>query len=338
MKALRGIVGFVALFLAILSWNCGGSDTFRIIGVVEGLGTQNLQVVYYGDGSFHSLRSTAIDGKFTIEGSSRDYTVVDVFTSARSLIATFIVKNGENIECKYELNDVVAKEIKGSKPAVELVKWIAENLPAIESGQNETINRSVEKFIGENSENVVSSVLLTRYFDPRGREREADSLLRSISLKARISTLTESFRDGLVYNADTVTPMLADSLWFVGTESRKIYANPTQQHVTVLYFTTPDGRRVSANDNFLRRLLEEQKKEGDIAIFEINDINEGEENWQQTVERDSLPWERVWHPGVSSTMALPTRPWVVVADSVGQIIYSGSDFIMGINKAKELCL
>ena len=59
MKVLRGIAWLVPTLLAVLLWNCGGADSFRIMGEIDGLGTQNLQVVYYGDGAFRSMRSTA---------------------------------------------------------------------------------------------------------------------------------------------------------------------------------------------------------------------------------------------------------------------------------------
>lgn len=339
MKQLRGIAGLMAaVILAALAWSCGGADSFRILGTIEGLGTQNLQVVYFGDGAVRTMRSTAVDGKFSIEGRSRDYTVVDVFTSTRSLVASFIVKNGDHIECKLELNNPVAKEIKGSKPAVELMKWIGENEQALSGGQANAVNDAVRKYIGANSENVVSSVLLTRYFDARGREREADSLLRSILQKARIGWLTDGFRDGLVYNVDSVLPRLADSLWFVGTENRRIYADPGSRRATLLYFTSPDRTRQSGNDNLLRRTADEYKKDKRAVFFEIDDINGGAEGWQQTVTNDSLPWERVWNPAVSSTMALPARPWVIVADSLGQIQYSGQDLNGAVNKVRLLCL
>lgn len=348
-RLLRLIVSIAAVALL---WSCGGSDSFRIMGVIEGLGTQNLQVVYFGDGSIKTMRSTAVDGKFSIEGSSRDYTVVDVFTSTRSLVASFVVKNGDHVECALELNNPEAKMIKGSKPSVELMRWIGDNRQAIEAGQTDAVNRSVAAFIGENGENVVSSVLLTRYFDARGREREADSLLRSITQKARMSSLTESYRDGLVFSVDSGLPALADSLWFVGADRRRIDVDPTKHKATFLYFTPQAGARIGSNDNLLKKLTEEvaekdkgkekdkdkDKKKKTISVLEIDDINAGIEIWKKEVENDSLPWERVWHPGVSATTALPSRPWVIVADSLGQIRYSGSDFYAGISKARELCL
>lgn len=343
-RLLRLIVSLAAVALL---WSCGSSDSFRIMGVIEGLGTQNLQVIYYGEGAFRTMRSTAVDGKFSIEGSSRDYTVVDVFTSTRSLVASFIVKNGDHVECTLELNNPVAKGIKGSKPAVELMRWIGDNRDALDAGRTESVNRAVSDFIGENSDNVVSSVLLTRYFDARGREREADSLLRSIAQKARITSLTESYRDGLVFDVDSGLPALGDSLWFVGTDRRRVDVALSDHKATMLYFTSPTGQRVGSNDKLLKDLVGDQDKDKakdkgkdkkGISVLEIDDINAGVEAWQKEVERDSLPWERVWHPGVSSTMALPTRPWVVVADSLGRVVYSGPDFFMGVNKIKELCL
>lgn len=337
MKVLRGIAWLVPTLLAVLLWNCGGADSFRIMGEIDGLGTQNLQVVYYGDGAFRSMRSTAVDGKFSIEGSSRDYTVVDVFTSTRSHIASCIVKNGDHVECALELNNPVPKKIKGGDAAVELMRWIGENERMISSGQTEQLNAAVADFIGKNSDNVVSSVLLTRYFDARGREQEADSLLRSISQRARITSLTEGYRDGLVYNADSVLPTLGDSLWFVGVDRKIVYAAPHSRRATLLYFSNPSGARVGSNDKLLHNLINEHKTDGKVSVIEINDVDNADD-WEQTVKNDSLPWERVWHPGVSSTLALPSRPWVIVADSLGRIRYNGADFFGAVGKVSELCL
>lgn len=328
----------LVMLLAALMWSCGGGDSFRILGEIEGLGTQNLQVVYFSEGAVKTQRSTAVDGKFSIEGRSRDYTLVDVFTSTRSLVASFIVKDGDHVECKLELNNPVAKEIKGGKAAVELMRWIGENQEALASGQVDGVNEAVTKYVNANSENVVSSVLLTRYFDARGREREADSLLRSISQKARIGWLTDGFRDGLVYAPDGELPRLEDSLWLVGRDNRRIYVDPKSRRATLLYFTSASRERVGGNDNLLQRTVDEYKKDKRAAFFEVDDINRGVDNWQDAVKTDSLAWERVWNPAVSSTLALPSRPWVIVADSLGQIQYSGQDLYGAVNKVRLLCL
>ena len=124
MKQLKLIV--ILLTTAMMFAACS-SDSFRLEARIEGLGTQNVQIVYATSDGVQSDWVTANDDRLSYEGFAPELTVLQVLDSDNRLIARMAVKNGDKLKFRGTLTDPMGIEFKGSDASEEWSKFIKEN-------------------------------------------------------------------------------------------------------------------------------------------------------------------------------------------------------------------
>lgn len=304
---------------------CGDDTQFRVTGEVQGLGTRTINMLYVADGTVHQEGQPAIDGKFDLHGVSGEYTVAELFTAQHVLIARLIVKNGQTIDCKLDLDNPYVIEMKGNKPVEQWSRWIRENAGVIEVGNPRQVNTLVADYVVGHRDDILSSALmLTTYYAP-DNESQADSLFALISPKARPDKLVDDYRLLLSYNnsAHLNAKIRPFSIYSYG-DSTEHYA-PGKSSYTLFYFACQEHRRdtiVKAiegiYDDYPRRRLK------------VLDVSFAPDTLAWKRERpDSLKWTRVWTPaGVASAsfdhLNIPRLPYYIASDSTGAQIYRGS--------------
>ena len=82
----------LTLLPALLAAACSGSREFRLDAASDDIGTQNVTLIYYADGSYRVESVPAIDGQFSLTSSLSAPTYVEVYTSGGSLLGEFIVE------------------------------------------------------------------------------------------------------------------------------------------------------------------------------------------------------------------------------------------------------
>ena len=157
MKQLKLIV--ILLTTAMMFAACS-SDSFRLEARIEGLGTQNVQIVYATSDGVQSDWVTANDDRLSYEGFAPELTVLQVLDSDNRLIARMAVKNGDKLKFRGTLTDPMGIEFKGSDASEEWSKFIKENKELYDAGNQPMLDIAIEKFIRENPDNVVSTLLL----------------------------------------------------------------------------------------------------------------------------------------------------------------------------------
>ena len=95
---VRNIRILLILTVCGMLWACGDDDRFRVEGGVDGLGTRGLQLMYESGNGLHTETIQAIDGKFSAEGASKDYTLAHLTTTDGRLIARMLVRNGHTLK------------------------------------------------------------------------------------------------------------------------------------------------------------------------------------------------------------------------------------------------
>lgn len=315
------ILGLFALLVFLTG--CGGGDSFRINGTVEGMTTQNLNVIYYGDGSFRSTRTAALDGKFMFEGKSRDLTPVYIFTNSRMLLGIIIIKNGETVNAKFEMGKVGGIFLEGNKQSEQYSKWLRDNAEVIATSDSKGVNEAVKEFIYNNGNSFVSTVLMMNYYRP-GDDEESQELLRMIDAKARPAYIAEGFLDRLTSLNDSTFNELPDTIRLFDTkDTLRVIA--THGKEMVLYSPNVTQRDKKIDDNLKKFFEGDTTKKRQTVFIEIDRGIADTAQWKRGVRSDSLPWDRMWHP-VTGGMLFPGKKTVViVADTSGRIIYRGED-------------
>lgn len=319
MKRLLYNILIVVLATAFAA--CGGGDSFRITGEIAGSGTQNLNVVYYGDGAFHHTRTAAIDGKFMFDGNSRQWTTVYFFNNSRVLIGMVIIKNGENVEARFDNNGTT---LSGTKPSELLGEWLAANAEALNADDHKVLNASIAEFIGRHKDNIASTVILTNFFDASLDPHMADSLFQLIDPKSRPSYLAEGWTDQVDVALDSTRSVLPDTLYFID-KNNDLLPILTSNGTLVLY--SPDlNSRNPASDRQLKERLKKQKTDSlNVRFIEIDREITDTASWHRAVRNDDVPWQRLWHPFNSSMLPWLRAESFIVADSTGAIVYIGSE-------------
>lgn len=175
-------------------WACGDDDRFRVEGVVDGLGTRGLQLMYESGNGLHTETIQAIDGKFSAEGASKDYTLAHLTTTDGRLIARMLVRNGHTLKCVFDVDNPYNIQVKGNKPTEEWAKFLRENHEQLRSSDHAGANRLILDYVDSHKSDIQSAALmLTQYYAVDGESR-ADSIFALISPEARPDALVSAYR------------------------------------------------------------------------------------------------------------------------------------------------
>lgn len=315
------------IFVSLLLSACGGGDSFRVIGTVDGLGTQNIRVVYYSDQAVRSTTTTAIDGKFNFEGRSAQPVIIELYTNTRTPIGRLVVQNGETVESSFSLEDPSVAQISGNKVSQGLVSFIKDNKDAISSGDRRSVNDAVARYVAAHREDFLSTVLMLTYYDAYGNERMADSLMSLIDVKMRPSSLVEGYMAMLEHERASVTDQPVLPMTFYSLADTMATVNPARSAMTLLGFTMASVERRDSVVPLFNRLLKD-KTGHELQIVEIS-FDTDTAAWKAEAAAVEPDYLYVWAPGAVSSAAVeklsvPRVPYFIVADSTGRQLYRGS--------------
>lgn len=314
-----------AACLAVVS-ACGSSDDFRVLGSVENLGTQNLRVAYRTDKAVKSFTTTAIDGQFSFTGESPQETLVEIFTTDRAPLGYVVVKNGQTVKAHFDRDNRYDVTLKGNGVSSDLAEFMRDNADVLADGSDDEVNALVAGYVGDHTDNMVSTVLMLTQFRSEGHEVEADSLLEMIDPKARPGYLCDAVRASLAERLryDMSTPVVPFDLY---TSADTLMAfNPNGSAVSLLVFTSKGADRSDALVGAMRRLYEEYKS-SEVRVVDIS-LEADTALWHAAIAADTARWVQAWIPGGVAApgvelLRIPRTPYCVVADSVGSQIYRG---------------
>ena len=314
------------MLLAVLT-GCGNDEEFVIDCDIKGLGPEGVEMFYINRGvqrsTFHP-----VDGKVTLRGSSAEPTLVGVFTSEGEPLFSCIASNGDGLKVKMALDTPGKIEIKGNDASRDYARFLTANDSLLRSGDVAAINRLVAEEVRTHPDRIASAAILVMYFNARGYEMLADSLVNVLKPEARPSGVVGAF-PGMVGEqvaADARGPVKAITIYCGRQDDRDTVIRywPSSQSYTLIAFT---GRNKGDSVRKVLRTLTDSLHQRRFKALELC-VMADSTAWRLSISRDSAKWMQGWLPGSVSNPAvrnlqIPSAPFFIVADSMGRQVYRG---------------
>lgn len=327
---MRKILNIAAAAAFTLLCGCS-SDSFYIEGEVEGLGTQNVRIVYVANDAVQNVWVPAMESKFNFSGISREPTVVELYSRDLTRIAHFVMQNGDEISLKGKLSEPYVLTVEGDKLNTRWAEWVASHASEIAKGDSEAVRQAIEKLVKNTPDDPLVPLLVG--YDYMFSTTDAEPALRLLAQlpDSEMKTLAEAHigavSDGsaaspgrggripsfaLITNADTLTS-------FVAGRSR----------ASLLYFWLPENATHRADIRLMKRI----KNRFTAAQLQLADISLESDTavWKRTLRGDSAmtQWPHFWALGGVANpemrrLGVNGTPVFIAIDSDGRQLYRGS--------------
>lgn len=305
---------------------CDDDTEFRIEGTVEGLGTRNIIMTYVADRNIQSDGLVAIDGKFILIGSSKNYTIVELSTGQHQLVGRVLIKNGQTLKCKYDLEDFYKQEVKGNKPSEQWSKFLREYADSFRTENHILNNRIVADYVDSHKNDILSSALMLTQFYAVDHESQADSIFATINPEARPESLVDDYRlilsriNAAAFHGRIRTFTLAN----LRDTTERYYAG--RSSYTLFYFSGQGNERRDTIYPILREINDSIKNRW-ARVYEVS-MAQDTATWRRIARQDSVGWPRVWVAGGTANptfeeLDIPRLPYYILSDSVGEPVYRG---------------
>ena len=323
---MKNILSLFTLMLSLLLFSCSNSTTFTAEGNVKDLGTQNMHVIYYSNG-VQILTVPVKDDNFKFKANLETPTIVEFYTSNRSLLGRAYVNPGDDIECIFQKGSPNRASIKGNDVSEQWSKFLNDNIETLSRGDTKNINSLISKYISSHKNDILSTLLLiTEYITPENEE-EASKLLSTISVEARPKTIIESY-EALLERSNNIKAREKISMtnYYSSTDTLSVFA-PHKSSYSILAFTNEPTRK-SSNISKDMRLLRDEYPEKRLQIVEIS-FDPDTATWKNSIKPDSATWQQGWVVGGVSAnsidrLGISRLPFYIVADSTGKQLYRGT--------------
>ena len=322
------IFGAAIAVVAAMCTACG-SDHFSVKGSFADGGTQNVRIVYGTDDGFEVEWVTMSDSRFAFEGCSEEPTVLYVFNQQKRLLAHAVVSNGDDIEIEGNIASPYTAAARGTKVNEQWSAFVEENGKAFASADPTAADAAIEKFIGANPDNVVSTLLLTNDYSRLTDKKKVESLLSKISTEARPESIMKHFYAMQAMQVEEAKKENIQTMQFYTHRDSTEMIMPYRFAVSLLYFWRSDDKTRQSDFGSVRDF----DKELGSKRFQVADINIDSDTvrWKNAIRRDSVKWVRYWAVGGFTNLylrnlRLTSTPYYIVADSTGRQIYQGESF------------
>lgn len=327
MKILN--LKYLCMIMLIALTGCGDDTQFRVTGTVDGLGTQNLRVIYYTNTGIKSITATAVDGKFNFIGNAPAETLVEIFTSDRVPLMRMAVKNGETVDVHIDRAKPYELTLKGNDVSERMASFMRDNSDALTNGDRIAVNKAVAEYILRNKKDLTSTLLLLTEFSTADNTREADSLLQLIDQDARPDFLIENITAGLA-ERDSIaeTAKMLPLRLYTAADSITTYT-PANSRYSLLVFTRNHNERPDSMRRKISELLDGMTAD-QLRIVDISVAADSTAWHSQTkIDTKSDGYLSAWMPGAIASLPMKqlsvTRtPYYIVVDSTGTQQYRGA--------------
>ena len=318
----QSIYLYITSILCLILTSCGGKN-FTINGSFSDAGTQNLRFVYTTGESVVSQWVPAVGGKITMQGKCSDLTVVYIYNAKMKFLAHVAVKNGEEINISGKLTDNYRFAVEGSDINTEWYNFIHANAEDYKAGNSARLDKSIEKYIKANPNNIVSTLLLTCDYS-KIESPQAKLLLESIDEEAKPQTLLALYGSLLqkdVQKAVKVKP------FSVRNEKDSLVLVELKKKTNIFYFWYSKEESDTTRKGIIKALKEINKGDS-IAIRDIC-VNPDTMGWYKFIKKDSVSWahyKAIGGPVDEAIHDLDIKGYnyFIVADSVGNQLYRGT--------------
>lgn len=313
------------LLLAIVSVSCGDSETYTLDVTIDGLGTRNVNLFIYSRSGLKSVSIPAVDNVLTYKSSSGEPVLVDLLTNDRRFLGCIMVGNGETVKAHFVPDNNGSTSVDGNKVSHRLYSFISDNAAYIDSAQPDKLNAAIEQYVKGNPDDIVSGILLSRFYDVVDDYSRPAELAALLSPEARPAAVMGGFSELINVNTDSLPPLTEISLMTSDKGLQTFSPGDGLGLMLVVSGADSEGR-----DSVVNRLnetfdtLKEQVRMVELVLA------------ADTVRLNKLLTDSVkpkydvaWMPGgvVSPSIRslnIKQIPMYILADTVGAIIYRGT--------------
>lgn len=296
----------------LMTMSCGGRKSYKIDGTVEGLGTQNLTVIYHDGSALREVSTNAVNSAFHIEGMAEAPVVVEVYNNQSRRIGCVVAENGDEIKVKFKAGDPLFMEAEGNETSELLGAFLTNN--------SKSLNDAIEKQIMMNPAAELSVVLAGYYYNVGEDVVRADSILSLFD-----------------YATITNTPILRSKAEIASRLSRggqsveplELYSSndsierfePSTKTNTLYMFTD-----IHTMPDSILHFADSLARDIEVAMIRLSVDTFG---WHKDVRRFSKKVKHFWALGGAADARLecfniPSSPYFVVADTIANQIYRGT--------------
>lgn len=259
-------------------------------------------------------------------------TLVYLFESGqRTPRAVFYAGRGDGIRITGKSSDPTEWNITGNKLTDALSEWRLANLKTIREatapGGADALNKAVGRFVEENPDNPVSTILMLCYFDRRADEALFARLWKRLKGDAAEAKWKElSSRTDIMADAVPVDKLPARVV--LNTVSTGCDTIVTGRVPALLYFTKNNVSTHMDDIDTLRALTRQFADSSLRVIADISFEPDSSTRWY-SARTDTLRGAvRGWMPlgvsdGQAKALGVARVPYLIVVDRGGKIIYRG---------------
>lgn len=263
-------------------------------------------------------------GKATVKCPDSNPCLVYIYYGSSDPAVIFWAERGDKIKITGTDTDPETWQIGGNKINEQWTKWRLDNQQMLHNGP-EAINAAVEKFVTENPDNKLSTILLLCYFNRAVDNTKFQSLWDSLSKRAKTEKIIRAAARNDLLNAENADNLLDVKLRTLENGCDTLKTQSGRASIIFFWYNGRPERRMAIDT--LKKLHSDFPNQTIVDIcLEPDSIS-----WQAALSADSLSGTiRAWMPQG------PADPWIlktgittpcsfIVADKTGKIKYRGKD-------------
>lgn len=319
MRRITEIVLWACLALLLMA-GTACSRSFKVQGRIMGLGSQNVQMLWANAEGTGEQWVAAKQGRFELKGQSKDYALVVLCDAQGTPIARFVLKNGDKIKIRGELDERYQLEVKGPKANEEWFQFMNEHAAVYQGGDRSVLDPAIEQFVKQHPGSMASTLLALLDY---GQPDKVDALLKQIEPEAQPKSLIDAVKRLKQWSAQP--PVRINS--FILLDSKGDYASfsPVMKPATLLYVWTPEV----AHQQRCEQIKQLATRYG--TRLQVADVCLAADSlqWRGALQDQAFVWPHYWAPeGPMNSQVKPMNitatPTFVVADSLGRVKYFGA--------------
>ena len=326
-RVVKAALWVLVFITAILNQACGSDTEFRINGIIDNFGTGNLRLVYYSRDAVQSVTATAIDGKFMALARTGKPTVIRVYTSAGKLLGRIIIDNGQTVDIRLNATDPTDMTAEGNNDSKRLAEFLKNNAVAIKNHDTKTLNLAIGQIVQKNPKWVLSSLLMSDFYQYADNPHEALKLIASLDPDIARNTGVMPVRDMLLPMSHPMDSLHIDTLRIFTSDNKLSTIRTNRYGNTLLMFTDKDIRKSDSIKSALS-ILYRKNKLGIVDISADMDTAVWHNSIRELPEKVPENLTRAWSispytlPELTD-IPVPSLPWFILTDSTGTLIYRG---------------
>lgn len=314
--------------MTLILSSCGDSDSFTIEGTVEENPSMNLRFIYQNNSALQKGITAVRDGKFEFKGVASNPTIVEILDNDFRPLGRVYIKNGQQIKCKLTRGNPFAISVSGDETSSRWASFLNANRQTLLDGSPATTNLLIEKYVGDHPEDIVSTLLMLTSYDASADALRADSVMSSIDIEARPSSLVDGFNSLLQRLVSETASRPVAPIPFYNMRDSLVDFRPSAKPLSLLALSNNSSGRADSIVPALKRLSRKSLR----PKLQIVDFSTDKDTiaWHRSIRPDSASWQQGWAPGAIASpginrLGIPAVPYFIVIDSAGnQLLRSRS--------------